>query len=286
VKIGAVIQARMSSTRLPDKVLKELPYRSGVTALQQIARRLKRSDMINEIIIATTTDDEDRAIVSAADAESVRWFRGSKHDVLSRYYQAAKENKLDIVVRLTGDCPCIDPEIADRVITEHIGGEADFTSNVIKRTFPHGMDVEVINFHALEIAHKEAKGDYEREHVMPYIYMNNAARFKVIGFEASRELYAPDIRITLDTGADYVLLCAVFDYLYPDNAFFGTRDIINLFYEKPWLKLINENVLQKKICDTLEDEIEEALKVLDLQDLKRAKEFLKKSKDDLENYKG
>jgi spore coat polysaccharide biosynthesis protein SpsF len=283
MKIGAVIQARTSSTRLPSKVLKELPFNSGITVLQQVVRRLKKSNKINEIIIATTTGDEDSEIVERADIERVRWFRGSRDDVLSRYYLTAKENKLDVIVRITSDCPCIDPEVVDLVVTEHIKANADYTSNQLIRTFPHGLDTEVLTFEALEKAYREAANDFEREHVCPYIYKTKADLFKIIVVEAPSGLHAPDIRITLDTEDDYALLCAVFDYLHHGNEMFKTKDIINLFQEKPWLKLINKKVMQKRICDTFEEEMEEAFKILDLQDLKRVKIILKERKSDIKH---
>src|SRR5271157_2438354 len=177
MKIGAIVQARTSSTRLPGKILRELPYHSGTTVLQQVIRRLKKSVGLNEIIVATTINDEDKKIVDVALNENVGWFRGSKDNVLERYYSAAKENKLDIIVRLTSDCPCIDPEIVDRVITDHLERGSDYTSNLLIRTFPHGMDTEVINFNVIERAHREATKDYEREHVTPYIYKTNASMF-------------------------------------------------------------------------------------------------------------
>jgi len=274
MKIGAIIQARVSSTRLPKKILKELPYKSGITVLEQVIKRLDKSQKLDEIIIATTVEKEDDEIIKVAEKREVKWFRGSREDVLSRYYLAAKENNIDIVVRITSDCPCIDVEIVDLVINKHIKTMADYTSNCLVRTYPHGLDVEVINFNALEKAYKNTKKDYTREHVTPYIYRNPQI-FKINQVKAPPKLYAPDIRVTLDTEEDYALLCAVFDYLYPRNEYFNAYDIVNLFREKPWLKLINKKVIQKKAFDTLKDEFQEAIKVLDLQDLKRARDFLR-----------
>lgn len=238
MKIGAVIQARASSTRLPRKVFKELPYGSGITVLQQVIRRLKKADDVHEIIVATTTEEEDREISQIARKENVKCFRGSLNHVLERYYLAAKENNLDIVVRITGDCPCVDPDLVDLVVARHKEGKADYTSNVVKRTYPDGLDVEVFDFCTLEKAYRNARQDIEREHVTPYIYKNPDI-FKIVHVEADEESYAPDRRITLDTAQDYVLLCAVFDELYPDNKYFGVRAIMKLFREKPWLDLIN-----------------------------------------------
>ncbi|MGA1847644.1 cytidylyltransferase domain-containing protein [Deferribacter abyssi] len=276
MKIGAIIQARTSSTRLPAKVLKHLPYDSNITILQQVIRRTKKSKLIDEIIIATTTEKEDYKIIKIAEKENVRWFKGSKNDVLERYFLAAKENKLDIIVRITSDCPCIDWQVIDEVIKTHINLNADYTSNTLTRTFPHGLDVEVISFTALEIAYKNATDDFEREHVCPYIHTTHKEKFKLANVKAPKELHHPEIRITLDTEEDYALLCAIFDYLYPKNIFFDGKDIVKLFGEKPWLKFINKKIIQKKIFTNINEELKEAVKILDLQDLNNVKKILEK----------
>jgi len=288
MRIGAIIQARTTSTRLPKKVLKELPYGSGITVLEQVIRRLKRSKALDEIVVATTTNEADNPIVAIAKKEGVKYFRGSEKDVLSRYYLAAKENNFDVVVRITSDCPCIDWEVVDRLVEIHLKEGADYTSNTLGgRTYPHGLDAEVISFKALERAHKEANLPHEREHVCPYIYGRGKENFKLVSVKAPPHLTAPDIRITLDTEEDYALLCAVFDYLYPQKEFFKAEDIVNLFRTKPWLKFINRKVVQKKGPLPLEEEIKEALKVLELQELKRAKQLLEETyKGKTENGKG
>ena len=273
MKIAAIIQARTSSTRLPGKVLKELPYASGITCLEQVIRRLKKSKKLNNIIIATTKEKKDNEIINIVKKEDVKYFRGSKENVLSRYYFAAKENNIDLIVRITSDCPCIDADITDLTIDDHINKMADYTSNSLIRTYPHGLDVEVFNFNALGKAHKNATKDYEKEHVTPYIN-RNPQKFKINIVKAPKELYAPDIRVTLDTEEDYALLCAVFDYLYPKNKYFNAHDIVNLFNERPWIKLINKKIIQKKIFNTLEEELEEAVKILDLQDLNKTRDFI------------
>jgi spore coat polysaccharide biosynthesis protein SpsF len=275
--IGAIVQARTSSTRLPDKVLKALPYGSQTTVLQQVIRRLKRSKKTAEIIVATTTDSDDKAIVKVAQSENVKWFRGSKDDVLSRYYLAAKRNKLDVIVRITSDCPCIDAEIIDSIIGRHLRTKSDYTTNTLTRTFPHGLDTEVINYHTLVQANNKAEQYFEREHVTPYIYKTRPDLFKITFVEASKRLNFPDIRVTLDTEEDYALLCAVFDYLYPQNKFFAAKDIIDLFKSKSWLKLINKNVTQKKAFMTADEEIKEAIRILELQGLRKAKTIFRKN---------
>lgn len=278
IRIVSIIQARTSSTRLPNKVLLPLPYNSEVTVLQQVIRRVKRSSSLDDIVIATTKEKEDEKIVEIAKKENVNFFKGSKNDVLSRYYYAAKENKADVIVRITSDCPCIDWNIIDSTIKKHINEDVDYTSNTAGRTFPRGLDVEAISFNALEKAFFEADKDFEREHVCPYIYITHKDEFKIESLKAPNKLTAPDIRITLDTREDYALLCAVFDFLYGKKPFFDAFDIIDLFKRKPWLKFINEKVLQKKIFNTIKKEIEEAKRLLELQDLKNAKEILGKWK--------
>jgi spore coat polysaccharide biosynthesis protein SpsF len=273
MKTGAVVQARTSSTRLPSKVLKDLPYGSGITALQQVIRRLKIAAKLDDVIVATTVDKADEAIVKLSEKENVKWFRGSVEDVLGRYYLAAKENGLDIVVRITSDCPCIDPEVVDLIVEKHINSKNDYTSNILHRTFPHGLDTEVFNFDVLEKAHKGAKKLSEREHVTSYIY-SNPKIFNLGEVYAEKASYGPDIRITLDTAEDYALLCAVFDYLYQADEFFGVEDIVKLFCDKLWLKDINKNIIQKRIFDSVEQEIKEAIRILDFQGLRRAKEIL------------
>jgi spore coat polysaccharide biosynthesis protein SpsF len=275
MKIGAIIQARMSSSRLPAKILKYLPYNSNITVLQQVIQRVKKSKNIQDIIVATTEKDEDSEIVKIAENESVNYFQGSLDNVLERFYFAAKENLLDIVVRITSDCPCLDFEVLDFIINEHLKNKNDYTSNTLKRTFFHGADAEVFTFEVLEESYKNANKTFEKEHVTPYIYKTNKDKFKIQNIEANKNYFAPEIRLTLDTIEDYTLLCAVFDYLHEKNNFFTTRDIIDLFEEKPWLKNINKKIIQKKIFNTLEEEIEEALNILELQDLYKVVSLLK-----------
>lgn len=271
--IGAIIQARSTSTRLPRKVLKSLPFNSNITVLEQVIRRVKKSNFVDKIIIATTKNDKE--IVEIAKKENVKYFIGDEKDVLSRYYFASKENNLDIVVRITSDCPCIDYELIDKTIEKFLKEKVDYISNTIEGKLPRGLDVEVFTFKALEEAYFNAKDGFEREHVTPYIY-NNKDKFKISFLKIPDELSAPNIRITLDTKEDYALLCVVFDELYNKNPFFKTEDIIKLFQKKPYLKLINEKVMQKKRFNSLEEEIKEAEKLLEMQEMHNAKNLLKK----------
>ena len=275
LKIGAIIQARASSARLPGKIFKELPYDSGITVLQQVIRRTKRAKRLALVVVATTTRKEDNTTAKIVKKEGVGCFRGSEKDVLTRFYDAAKENKLDIIVRICADCPCVDVDIIDHVIKKHLQQKVDYTSNCLKKTYSLGFNVEVFNFLALRQAYTNAFSDDEREHVTPYIY-NNPRKFKIETVKASGILNAPEIRITLDTKNDYVLLCAIYDFLWSKRKYFKAIDIIRLFKKKPWLRLINEDEIQKRQSPTLKDEVREAIRVLDKQDLKKAANFIKR----------
>ena len=274
--VGAIIQARTSSTRLPGKVLLELPYGSGITVLQQVIRRVKQSKMIETIVVATTEDRADDAIADIASQEGVLSFKGSKENVLERYYLAAKTFGLTTIVRITSDCPCIDASVVDETINRYIHEQADYCSISAAKTFPHGLDNEVFSFSALDMAYNNARKDYEKEHVTPYIYRSNPEAFKILIIHAPQELHDPEIRITLDTEEDYAVLCCIYDNLYYRNTFFNAKDIIQLFIEKPWMRIINKKIIQKKIFDTLEQEIDEALRIIELNDLKLAKNAFEK----------
>ena len=272
MKIGAIIQARTSSSRLPRKVLKPLPFDSDVCVLQQVIRRVSNSKLIDEVIIATSINEEDQEIVDVAKKENKNFYCGSLDNVLERYYNAASQNDLDIVVRITSDCPCIDTNIIDNIIQNHIDLGADYTSNSLKESFPRGIDVEVINFDVLKRTYLEASQTYEKEHVTPFIYKSHPDEFNINIYVSDED--NSDIRITLDTPQDYSLLCCVYDNLYEKDNFFTLDDILDLFNKKPWIKSINEDIIQKKVCSTLSEELEEAIHLCDVQDLDKAKEFI------------
>lgn len=272
MKIGVIIQARTTSSRLPRKVLKPLPFNSDICVLQQVIRRVSKSKLVDEVILATSVNEEDQDIVDVAKKENVKYYCGSLNNVLERYYGAASQNDLDVVVRITSDCPCTDANVIDRIIQSHLDLNADYTSNSIKESFPRGIDVEVINFEVLKRAYLEASQDYEKEHVTPFIYKSHPEDFNINLYVGEED--NSNIRITLDTPQDYALLCCVYDNLYEKDNFFSLDDILNLFDEKPWIKSINEDIIQKKVCSTLSEELEEAIHLCDVQDLNKAKNFI------------
>jgi spore coat polysaccharide biosynthesis protein SpsF len=166
MKVVAIIQARMGSSRLPGKVLTDI---CGETMLARVVDRVRRSKLINEVMVATTDQAADDAIVAECKKFSVPVSRGDQDDVLSRYFRAAQLSKAEIVVRITSDCPLIDPEVVDKTIAAFLEKRPDYASNCLQRTYPRGLDTEVISFTALSRAWQIAHKSYEREHVTPYI---------------------------------------------------------------------------------------------------------------------
>ncbi|QWB99433.1 glycosyltransferase family protein [Mycoplasmatota bacterium] len=243
MKIGVIIQARMGSTRLPGKVIKKL---NDKTVLEHVISRVRQSKTINNIIIATTTNERDTVIALEALRCGVEIFRGSEDDVLSRYYMASKKFGLDIVVRITADCPLIDPKILDNIINFYISNHYDIvsnaSSNMSERTYPRGLDTEVFSFKILESAHLNAKKVYQREHVTPYIYENsNNTHYYKNNVDYSKH------RWTLDTEEDYKLITHIYNFLYHGKHDFYLEDIIDLFRKYPKLYDINSKIEQKKI---------------------------------------
>ena len=239
-KIVAIVQARMGSTRLPGKVLKEVLSRP---LLSYQIERMAQSRLIDELVIATTPNSNE-PIIELCKKENVSYFIGSEKDVLERYYLAAKQHQADIVVRMTSDCPLIDADIVDNVINMYKNNNFDYVSNTQIRTFPRGMDTEVFSFSALERAYKEAKIEYEHEHVTPYLYLN-AEKFKIGQYIQDQDFN--EIRLTVDTPEDFELIKRLFEKLYPINSKFSLEDILEVLKENPsWLE-INKEIVQKKL---------------------------------------
>ena len=246
MKTVAIIQARMSSSRLPGKVLKEA---GGLPLLERMVERVNRSARVDETLIATTIDPSDDAIIDFCTRQQIPCFRGSLLDVLDRYYQAALSCKAEIVVRLTGDCPFIDPVLVDETIEalQHEG--ADFACNRLPppftRTYPIGLDVEVCTFKALEAAWKNASEKHEREHVMPYLY-EVPGRFKVVKIDYPSDHGA--LRWTVDTPQDLEFVRAVYT-AFDNRNDFSWLDVLHLVQAHPEIAEINANVQHKTMFD-------------------------------------
>ena len=241
MKIGIIVQARMGSSRLPGKVMKEV---MGKTLLEHLILRLRQVRRSNEIIIATTTDQKDDVIANLAKSCGVKVFRGSEANVLERYYLAAQKYGIDVIVRITSDCPVTDPSIVDKCIEFFLEHQpVDYVSSGIKRTFPRGIDVEVLSFAALERAFKEAMFDNQKEHVTPYI-KENPDKFRIASFEGDSDYSA--YRWTVDTAEDLDLIKQIYKKLYPEKPVFHMEDILKLFAREPELENINRHVKQKE----------------------------------------
>lgn len=244
MKLCCIIQARMGSSRLPGKVLMQL---SDKSVLGHIIDRIKRCKNIDDIIVATSIEATDNPIENECVSYGVKCFRGSEEDVLERLYLAAKEHSADAIVRITADCPLIDPllvaEVAE-IYNQNIS-RFDYGSNIdnvgARRTFPRGFDVEVFSFNALENAHKNTIE--HREHVTAYIY-THMAEFRIFRLEDGRGDNS-DIRLVLDTPDDFKLVNEVYNELHGGNPNFGYPEILELFRNKPQLKQINKHIEQK-----------------------------------------
>ncbi len=235
--IVAIIQARMGSTRLPGKMLEKIGEK---TVLEYLVTRILRATTLSAVVVATTDRPEDDAIAAIAEKCGATCFRGSEHDVLDRYYKAAKRAKADTVVRLTGDCPFMDPSLVDRVVRVYLKNKksADYVSNVHPPTFPDGMDVEVFSFTALERAWKEAKLASEREHVTPFLY-NHPELFRTKNVYANTDTSA--IRLTVDTAEDLALARKIHRALSEKKESFGLQDILTLLKWHPELTEMNRH---------------------------------------------
>jgi spore coat polysaccharide biosynthesis protein SpsF len=230
----------MGSTRLPGKVLKDL---GGATVLARVVQRLRRAKLINELLVATTDQPTDDAIVAECRKCSVPVSRGDQDDVLDRYYRAAQLAKAEIVVRITSDCPLIDPEITDKTIAAFLEARPDYASNVLVRTYPRGLDTEVMSVEALAWAWGQARKTYEREHVTPYI-TEHPSDFKLLSVTGAGDYSAH--RWTVDTPEDLAFVRAIYVRV-KDRTGFSWRDVLELLDQEPELVELNRSVRQKAL---------------------------------------
>lgn len=231
----------MGSTRLPNKVLKDL---CGRPVLWHVVERLKYCKHVSDIVIATTILPEDDAIQKFCEENNIKFSRGSSDNVLSRYYEAAKEFNAETIIRITSDCPVIDPVLLDEMITEFNKENVDYMSNSLERTFPRGLDAEIFSFASLEKSYKEASLQYELEHVTPYIY-RHPELFSLKNFAHDKDYSFH--RWTLDTEEDFELISEIYKELYKEGELFLWKDILKLFEIKPELIEINKHIEQKKL---------------------------------------
>lgn len=243
MKTTIIVQARMNSTRLPGKILKKV---LGKPLLVYQLERLRQVKLVDEIVIATTTNETDLPIVKLCSDLAIPCFRGPEDDVLARYYGAAQQFPGEIIIRLTSDCPVIDPVVVDNVIQYYLDHrkEVDYVSNVLKRTYPRGMDTEVFSFKVLQEAYLQATERSDREHVTPFIYLQpNRFRLDNVAYPKDQSQY----RWTVDTPEDLELINKIIGALHPRNPFFTLEDILNLMEHHPEWSAINSHIEQKKL---------------------------------------
>jgi spore coat polysaccharide biosynthesis protein SpsF len=232
--IAAIIQARMGSSRLPGKVLMDI---SGRPMLWHIIDRVRRAEMVDETAVATSYNALDDAIAAFCEQEGILCFRGSENDVLDRYYRTAKCIDAESIVRITADCPLIDPLVLSKVIATFLDRRCDYASNTIERTYPDGLDTEVFSLETLEKAWHEAKLKSEREHVTPYIWKNGNL-FKLCPVKQDSNL--SNLRWTIDQPEDLEFVRKVYEHLYQPGEVFFIGEIVKLLERHPELLEINK----------------------------------------------
>jgi spore coat polysaccharide biosynthesis protein SpsF len=245
-KVVAIVQARMKSTRLPGKVLEPL---RGEPMFAWVVERARLAKTLGEVIVATTTDQLDDVIVDQCRTRNIKVYRGDPVDVLDRYWRALVASDAEIIVRLTADCPFIDPDLIDETVRILLEAEnpIDFAATRLpwERTYPIGLDVEVCTREVLKIAWQEADETHHREHVMPYLY-ENPERFRILLLNAEKDY--GDLRWTVDTEEDLAFIQEIAARL-PDRTSFRWRDILSIINEEPELKEINAGVVHKNHRD-------------------------------------
>ena len=238
MQVVAIIQARMGSTRLPGKVMELI---AGETMLARVVERTRRASLIDSVVVVTTMGRMDEPIVGECKKLNAPVFRGSEDDVLDRYYRAAFACHAENVVRITSDCPLIDPEEIDKVVREFLDCKSDYASNCLERTYPRGLDTEVMTIKTLTRVWQEAREDYQRTHVTPYIYQNPGL-FKLCSVKADADY--SNHRWTVDTAEDLTFIRSIYQCL-DQGVDFGWKDVLRALGKEPQLMELNRNIPQK-----------------------------------------
>ena len=224
MRIIAIVQARVDSVRFPEKVLKKI---GNKTIIEILLKRLSKSKLLDEIVVATSREQVDKKLAKHVKQLNYEIFEGSKHDVLDRYYKAAKKFRANVILRVTGDCPLVDHELVDNIIKKFKDNKFDYISNCLKPSYPDGMDLEIFSFNALKKAHLKCKLNTDREHVTPYFYKYD--KFKILNIE--NKVNYSDLRWTIDEEEDYVVLKKIFKNF--KNYSFSWKDVLKLVNKKP-----------------------------------------------------
>ena len=241
MKVVATIEARMTSSRLPGKVLL---MANGKPMLEHLVNRLKAVSSLNGIILATTINSTDNVLEEFANKMGIDCYRGSEDDVMSRVIGAAESVNTDVIVEITGDCPIIDPEIVEQTIRLFLANNAEYVGNSHLRSYPDGMDTQVFYLDTLKRSFKMTEDRLDREHVTLHI-RNNPILFSQLHLVAPPELYWPELGLTLDEPADYELLKNIIEEIGKVNPLFSCLDVVRLLRKKPEWVLMNQKVLRK-----------------------------------------
>ncbi len=234
MKIVAIVQARMGSTRLPNKVMKPI---GGIPMIELLLTRLSKSQQIDQIVLATSIDPRNNTLLDHVEKLGYVCVRGSENDVLNRYFVAARQVNAEIIIRITGDCPMVDPALVDHAIQTFVSSNVDYLSNAAPATFPDGLDIEVFTFKALEKAAQESVEPFDREHVTPYL--RTSGLYKTAALTHTEDL--SDLRWTVDEPADFKLVSQVFEHFAPD-VFFSWTQVLDLQRSKPEFFTINHHI--------------------------------------------
>ena len=243
-KVVAIIQARMGSTRLPEKVMRQV---AGLPMIHHVVERCRRIEGVDQVVMATSSRPRERPLVDYVEAMAgVDVFRGPEADVLARFYGAASQFEAQVVMRITGDCPLLSPRVSSEVLQTYLERRerCDYVTNTLERTYPRGLDTSVMSFEALHRAHEEAVFVEEREHVTPYIW-SNPSRFEVVGHRDPQDHHHH--RWTVDTSQDLRLVRRIYSALYPNNPQFEYEDVLALIAANPHWSRLNGDVEQKSI---------------------------------------
>jgi spore coat polysaccharide biosynthesis protein SpsF (cytidylyltransferase family) len=234
-KSTIIIQARTGSSRLPRKVLSKIQSKSMIW---HVINRVKKVKNVDQIILATSTNPSDNSLVKIAEKENILAFTGSTNDVLDRYYQASLKFTADPIIRITGDCPLIDPQVITKMLDFFQHEKYDLISNNINPTFPDGLDASIFSFNALKQAWKKSNLQSEREHVVPYITKNKKS-FKIFSYENSKNL--SNYRWTVDEKNDLNFVRKIYHLMKPKTIFY-TNDILKILKQNPKLLTINSSI--------------------------------------------
>ncbi len=243
------MQARIGSTRLPGKILEDI---CGKPMIARVLDRIKKIQLIDNIVVATTTLPEDDILIELINNHdtSIGIYRGSINDVLDRYYKAAINFSANIIVRVTSDDPLIDPELCDCIIKAYFREKCDYCCNNMPRSYPLGLDVEVFSFETLKDVWGKAKEQYQREHVTPFI-RENSGKYKIFNLN-NKEDYSL-MRWTVDTNEDLLFVRSIYERLI-DKEWFSWKDVIKIIKREPYLLKINKDIKQKTLAEAASNE--------------------------------